>query len=249
LNQTLLLEELSLNAHPAYQSIHYDGWILRFTDGFTRRANSVQTLYKSMLPIDEKIDYCEAQYASRGLRTVFKLTGSHHPANLEAALEKRGYEFDCETRVQTASLNAMPPPEGEAWAVLDTYMTPIWLDELARLRPLLDDERDAFTRLQLQIAPRCGYVRLVVDGVTTGLAMGVIERGWLGVYDVIVSPSQRGRGYGRQTMLHLMAWGSAQGAAHVYLQVMAENAPALQLYKGLGFQTVYSYWYRQKNAF
>ncbi len=249
MNQTLLLEELSLNALPAYQAIHYDGWILRFTDGFTRRANSVQPLYKSSLPVEEKLDYCEAQYASRGLRTVFKLTGSHHPANLENVLDQRGYEFDAETRVQTFALDAAPPPEGSAWAVLDTYMTPVWLEEFARLRPLLDEERDTFTRLQLQIAPRCGYVRLVVDGLTVGLGMGVIERGWLGIYDVMVEPTMRGKGYGRQTMLHLMAWGTAQGAAHAYLQVMANNAPALQLYKGLGFKNAYSYWYRQKYAY
>ncbi len=249
MNQTLLLEELALNAYPAYQTIYYDGWILRFTDGFTRRANSIQPLYKSTLPVDEKISYCEALYASRGLRTVFKLTDVQHPTSLEAALEKRGYKVEGETHIQTASLDAAPAPSGDAWAVLDTYMTPIWLDEFTRLRPLLAEDRDTFTRLQLQIAPRCGYVRLVVDGITTGLAMGVIERGWLGIYDVIVNPTRRGQGYGRQTMLYLMAWGSAQGASHAYLQVMAKNTTALQLYSGLGFQTAYSYWYRQKNAF
>ncbi|KXK15311.1 MAG: putative acetyltransferase [Chloroflexi bacterium OLB15] len=249
MNRTLLLEELSLNAHPAYQTIHYDGWVLRLTDGFTRRANSVQPLYKSTLPVEEKLNYCEAQYGVRGLRTVFKLTGAHHPVDLDHTLEKRGYEFDAETRVQTLALDSAPSPEGSAWAVLDTYMTPIWLEEFARLRPLLDEERDAFTRLQLQIAPRCGYVRLIVAGITAGVAMGVIERGWLGIYDVIVEPALRGQGYGRQIMLHLMAWGAAQGASHAYLQVMANNAPALQLYKGLGFKNVYSYWYRQKYAF
>ena len=37
-------EELSLNSHPAIQTNYYDGWLLRFGNGYTARANSVNML-------------------------------------------------------------------------------------------------------------------------------------------------------------------------------------------------------------
>jgi hypothetical protein len=42
--------------------------------------------------------------------------------------------------------------------------------------------------------------------------------------------------------------GAGQGAARVYLQVEEENAPALALYRSLGFARAYGYWYRERPA-
>jgi len=38
-----LIEELTLNAWPPLETLLFDGWILSFSDGYTRRANSVQS--------------------------------------------------------------------------------------------------------------------------------------------------------------------------------------------------------------
>ncbi|HEV7215678.1 MAG TPA: hypothetical protein VGP33_11200, partial [Chloroflexota bacterium] len=72
--QILATEELSLNAWPADRTLCYDGWLLRLTGGYTRRANSVQALYPSALALTDKIAYCEQVYTAHGLDTIFKVT-------------------------------------------------------------------------------------------------------------------------------------------------------------------------------
>jgi ribosomal protein S18 acetylase RimI-like enzyme len=103
------LEELELNAWPSLSSVLYDGWILRFGGGFTRRANSINPLYASSLPLGEKIDECEAAYARRNQPAVFKLTPASQPPALDSALAGAGYEAQATTSVQVADLTSQAP--------------------------------------------------------------------------------------------------------------------------------------------
>jgi hypothetical protein len=79
-NLTLIrtLEELSLNALPCLQQILDDGWVLRFAEGYTERANSVTPLYLGTENLTEnlteKIKRCETVYRSWNLRSIFRLT-------------------------------------------------------------------------------------------------------------------------------------------------------------------------------
>lgn len=53
------LEEIAMNAFPAIQTELYDGWILRYSNGYTFRGNSVNPIYDSNKDIEYKIDECE----------------------------------------------------------------------------------------------------------------------------------------------------------------------------------------------
>ena len=88
MNNVILYEELTMNAHPAIQTQLLDGAVLRFAAGYTKRANSVNPLYSS--EISNKISYCEYIYTSQGLPTVFKLTPLSFEA-LDKTLEAKGY--------------------------------------------------------------------------------------------------------------------------------------------------------------
>ncbi len=106
------LEELSMNAWPALQTLFYDGWILRFANGYTRRANSIQPLYFSTQNIDEKIRTCEEFYRNRNLRAAFKMTASVYPQDLDEILDQKGYEVEGLTSVQVADRQSSRRPRG-----------------------------------------------------------------------------------------------------------------------------------------
>ena len=80
------IEELSLNAWASLQTVLYDGWVLRFANGYTKRANSVNPIHPSSLDIEEKIRFCENHYQDRNLPVVFKLTPTVYPSDLDEKL-------------------------------------------------------------------------------------------------------------------------------------------------------------------
>jgi GNAT superfamily N-acetyltransferase len=244
------LEEFALNALPSLQTLYYDGWVLRFAEGaggYPRRANSIQMLYPSLLPLDEKIDFCESQYSGRGMKTVFKMTLAA-PDGLDTLLKARGYELDCFTSVKTLDLAGYDPqPQANGLEVeLSSTMTDAWADDNERLHAE-DPKRSAVIRRVLHsLTVESAFVRLRREGETVALGRASLDRGWMGPYEIITNPRFRQQGYGRQLMLLLLRWAKERGAHHAYLQVVTENAPAQRLYRSLGFTDQYQYWYMQK---
>ena len=94
------IEEASLNSWPALQQMLFDGWIIRFSNGYTKRANSVTPLYTSLLPSQEKIVACENLYHQKQLPTIFRLLSfSSTSHDLDALLAQRQYQRIDHTRI------------------------------------------------------------------------------------------------------------------------------------------------------
>src|ERR1700730_7737001 len=86
------IEEAGLNSWPALQQLLFDGWLLRFAQGYTKRANSVTPLYPSLLPAEEKIARCEHLYKENQLPAIFRLLSfSGESQQLDQLLAQRGY--------------------------------------------------------------------------------------------------------------------------------------------------------------
>ena len=79
------------------------------------------------------------------------------------------------------------------------------------------------------------------------MGLGVVQRGWLGVFCVVTSPISRQQGLATGVMHALAEWGRQQNAEQIYLQVMEDNQPALSLYSKLGFTRLYQYYYAVKD--
>jgi len=242
-----LLEELSLNAWPSLRTVHYDGWALRFANGYTRRANSINPVFGSTLNVDEKIRYCETLFEMRGLRPVFKMTPRVYPDDLDAILKKKWYEEEAPTSVQMLDLNGLDMPTLET-AVISETLAEQWLNAYCVLNRVQERHISTLKQILENIVPRRCFVMLLVDGEPVSVGMGVADRGYIGLFDIVTDEQRRGRGLGTQLMLHLLHWGQANGAARAYLQVMVENTAAQRLYWKLGFREVYQYWYRVKGS-
>ena len=65
----LRIEEVALNAWPSMQHMLYDGWLLRFSNGYTKRANSVNILYAGALAYANAV-HVAAHYGLRPHRAV-----------------------------------------------------------------------------------------------------------------------------------------------------------------------------------
>ena len=245
-DKILMYEELSLNAHPAIQTQHYDGWILRFADGYTKRANSVSPLYTSTLDLQEKISECENRYFSKGLPAVFKLTDNSAP-DIDKTLRERGYTLVEPTYVMEMDLQSRDFPLGDC--VMTSCADESWLNSYFALSKNSDNVKMAAAKQILDNVKNdmiCGQISK--DGMVVACGTAVIERGYMGLLNVVVDEQHRGKGYGTEICESLLSASKRIGTRIAYLQGVKENHMAVNLYKKLGYKIIYSQWYWVKKG-
>jgi N-acetylglutamate synthase len=239
------VEEILLLCTAPPEQIAYDGWLVRRNRHDAKRASSVNAFYASTKPLAEKIAQCEKLYADYELPPIFRLTPFSHPANLDVTLAQHGYERFEPNLVQVSRLNRPfpSPPDGLRF---ETMLLERWLEISARMRVLPELTVEAeFERLHHCEAP--GYCVIGYsneEAVACGIVMHEAE--FAGLFDIFVSETHRGRGFGTAISAHLLDTARRMGAEIGWLSVVKDNAPALRVYEKLGFETLYEYWYRVK---
>ncbi|MFZ5352256.1 MAG: GNAT family N-acetyltransferase [Bacillota bacterium] len=240
-----MLEELSLNAWAPLQTMMYDGWVLRFANGYTKRANSINALYEGKKDTDLKIAQCEKLYYGKNLKSVFKITPEVLPEKLDAVLEGRGYVAVDYTSVQTVSLEAIG---GELPAGLKVFdeVNEAWISNFVTLNKVPEKDISTMMAMLHNIVPKKFLVYLEDNGCVAACGLGVLEGRHIGLFDIVTHQEKRRMGYGEKLVKGIMQLGKMHGADIAYLQVVANNNPALELYNKLGFREAYTYWYRVK---
>jgi GNAT superfamily N-acetyltransferase len=238
------VEEIGLNALQTQRQLFYDGWLLRVSPGKARRARSVNAHFGSTLPLAQKIPYCERIYAERGLPALFRITPFIQPARLEPELAARGYLSFEDTLVQLARLDR--PPEAPFVPGVD-FVTPspkALADAVGELQQSSAEQRAALLeRVAHSPLPTRALVA-VADGRPVGTGTVMLEDGFAGVYSMVTAPAMRSRGIATGILATLLGWAWEHGATHAYLQVNADNHPAISVYRRFGFVDAYSYHYR-----
>jgi len=239
LDDVLALEEHALNAWPASRTVAVGGWALRLSDGYTKRANSANALSPSS-PFDKVREAAERLYRDEGLPPIFRITPLAG-ADADVQLDRAGYQLIEPSLVMTAAVDAVA--DVAAGEIADAPSSE-WLDGYARASGLAEGMREKHAAILGRIHAPAAFVTLRRDDETAGCGLAVYAREVVGLFDIVVSPSLRGRGYGRALTGELMNWARRKGARSAYLQVHRSNAPALSLYNHLGFAEAYGYHYR-----
>jgi len=238
------VEEAGLNGLQTQRQLFYDGWLLRVSPGKAKRARSVNAHFGSTLPLAQKIAYCERIYVERGLPVLFRITPFMKPHDLESELEARGYEAFQTTLVQLARLDY--PPEAPAVAGVD-FMTPTpaaFAEAVGELQETSPEQRAAYLERIAHTPLPTRSVIAVMDGRPVGTGTVMLEDGLAGVFTMGTATDLRSRGIATGILAAMLRWAWEHGAAHAYLQVDAENHPAIALYRKFGFASAYTYHYR-----
>jgi len=249
----LTLETLAANAWPAHQRELLDGWQLRFSEGVTRRANSVWPNGPTGVEgLGEKLARVEAFYARHHLPARYQISPAAQPVDLDTVLAERGYYSVARTAVQTAALTTILTrtsglrTQPDFAVELAEEFDEAWFAAFCEFESIAGHNAVVLRAILASIRPLTGYALLHIDGAPAALALGVVEGDWLGIFCMATDPGFRRRGAASAILRTLAIWAQLYDARRAYLQVMDQNAPAHALYARAGFETLYHYHYREK---
>ncbi|MBO4909323.1 MAG: GNAT family N-acetyltransferase [Lachnospiraceae bacterium] len=236
------LENIAADGFVGLEEIAYDGWELRFTQGYAGRANSVQIREDSTIGLAEKVDFCEKAYAEHGLPCMFKLTDSD--VELITFLENRGYQKHKPTDVMLLALGNADTECEMPEDVCFSATPENWFESYFAFEGLQDETKRELTgKIHAKVSVDQVYIRVMYKGNVAAVASLAIENGYSLLHNVVVKPGLRGLGLGKKLCQAAIMKSRECGATHIFLQVMQNNPVAVSLYKKLGFEKQYTYYY------
>jgi GNAT superfamily N-acetyltransferase len=238
------VEETCLNAWPALREVLLDGWVLRFSEGLTRRSNSANPLR----PVSHTdLRGCEVLYRRLGLPTIFRVLSLIDPV-VDERLAEAGYTGEGESCVLYAAIDDIAAAQDPDVKLLD-QPTPEWFDAMAALQNQSSEQAATYRRIVGQLAIPAAFAALSDEGGTAALAYGALHNSCLCYESVITDRRRRRQGWGRRIVNALTAWARDEGAVGACLEVEAHNAPARALYNAIGLnRELYRYHYRREPA-
>jgi GNAT superfamily N-acetyltransferase len=240
----LRIETATLSSWPAITTAMDGMWLARMARGYTRRANSIQSLD----PDDDddaprRLQRMVDLYLLNSREPIFRVTPLTGPRIL-ATLDAEGWRSEGGTRVLAmTSLPALPQPENvQVYDATDQN----WIDGFAELAGIDRRSRETLTLLVGLIAHRqAGILIRDTTGAPVAAALAVDAAGIGCFHNVVVRADRRGTGLGRGIMHAALNWTRSVGAVEAAIQVVSDNTLAVNLYTSLGFAEVYRYEYRR----
>ena len=235
------LESRLVNAWPSFEVELADGWLLRFAEGYSKRANSATAIVPGARLDPDLLAHMRRSFEERGLTVCVRLTGLEDDG-CDAVLAGAGLVLHDPSLVMVAGLDAALARDSAM--IVRPVAKPSWIAAAAAAYGGDKADGDKLGRIVRQIRQPAAFATLLLDGEAAAFGFAVAERGYVGLYDVVVAPNLRGLGLGRRLVTGLMEWGREAGATRAYLQMRETNDVAHGLYRSLGFVTAYRYTHR-----
>lgn len=235
------VEFATIAAWPAAVTEQRFGWFYLAAGGVTGRVNAVWPIEWTGSSLDAAIDDAEAWYAERGLPPRFKLTdGAYAPHTLPERLAQRGYECVMPTLIMTA---AVTPRAAPSHVIVSAHMPEAFdaaLRDTAKNAAEYDERRNIAARAPAPTA----FAVIERDGRAAAIGMSAASGDLAGIFLMRTAPAARRQGLARGVLAALLAQCAHWGARTAFLQVDADNAPAIALYERERFAalTTYRFW-------
>jgi ribosomal protein S18 acetylase RimI-like enzyme len=236
------IETAALATWPTLSSLRDGSWVVRRAEGHTGRSNSLNVLDPADDgDIDRRLGAAAALYRERELRPLLRRTPLTPPALL-AHVGANGWTEYGASVVMTRALDAgeLASADNAPAARVDRE----WLEAMAAFMDFSEARREAIGRKLERLENEAGFL-LARDaaGLPVASALSVRAGDVVGLYEIGVAPAMRRRGLGGAMVREALGWARQTGAALAFLQVTADNAPAIALYRRLGFTEHYRYAY------
>lgn len=237
-------QELATNAWPAETHIFLHGWVVRVSEGVTKRANSVLPLRYTGEDLLKDIQTVEKIYRKRNLPVIFQLPDYFEPENLKKTLLSREYTSVAESLVMTAKIEDIHPLVSNKYTYsIEHTGSDRWfqaLQDFSHYSPkTLKGQKAIIERIFFSKAFCCAQQANEI----VGIGLGVIQQKYLGIYSLAVHPGYRRKGIGQSIVTQMVHWGKLHSVTHVYLQVQGDNTEAISFYNKIGFKELYHYRY------
>ena len=237
------LERSGARTWPAATVERLGGWRLSMDRGIGRRANSViPDSWDGAAAVEQRIAAVEERYRRSGLRPCFKMTRIAQPPGLDDILAQRGYGLEGRSLLMTVATDRASVP-ADPDIVLAPDPSPDWIETC--WPGATDDGDDPRPQIVGRIVADKAFALAYRDGVPAAGALAVQDAERVCVTAVRTRPELRRRGAARAAIGALAGWARRRQARSLFLQVEADNAPAIALYAAAGYRPAYGYHYRK----
>jgi len=239
-DDVLQYQSIATNNWPAKDLILMNGWILRVSEGITRRANSVLPLRYKGTNLDEDIDKVEKIYTDNKLPTVFQISDYFSPENLLAESLSMTSPFH-----RLRNITETPDVSYEC----HEEQSDEFFDAMRNISNMASDRFEGLKIIIDRILPpsRAFFLIRLRNNLVVGYALGVAEMRKIGLYNLYVHKDYRRMGLAQNLLLKMKEWGIRKGADGFHLCVQGDNVRAIDFYKKIGFKEIFKYRYLVKD--
>lgn len=234
------LDKVAAWAWPAFVVADVDGWLWRYSGGGSKRANSVLAMGWRGHDVERSVELVEKLYAERCAPPQFNVGDVSDPPGLDRILEERGYILNEPVTTMAKSIGARVavPPD----VVQEAEPSAGWMETYTSV--ISASRKPQAPQLVARVPTPRAFFSCVREGRVISAGLGATKNQVAVVECMATRSDVRRSGGARSILAGIEAWAVGQGAKILFLQVVTANAPAVGLYKGVGYAPVMQTHYR-----